>query len=127
MDDSLVKLYASVLEARDREPALSRTSKLFSEGVAKMAKKLAEEAVEVGLDAVQKHPDHVVLESVDLLYHLCVIWAECGVTPEDVSVEIARRQRLYGVIEKLPKKHAPQVPAQRVSFLRPAAARGAKR
>jgi phosphoribosyl-ATP pyrophosphohydrolase len=117
MDDSLVKLFKSVVEARERAPALSRTSKLFSDGVAKMAKKLAEEAVEVGLDAVQKKNDHVVLESVDLLYHLCVIWAECGVTPEDVAAEIARRQRLYGVIEKLPKKNAPQIPPQRISFL----------
>lgn len=119
MDDSLVKLFASVVEARERAPSLSRTSKLFSDGVAKMAKKLAEEAVEVGLDAVQKQNDHVVLESVDLLYHLCVIWAECGVTPEDVAAEIARRQRLYGVIEKLPKKHASQIPSQRITFLHP--------
>jgi phosphoribosyl-ATP pyrophosphohydrolase len=120
MDDSLAKLYAFVVEARGREPSLSRTSKLFSDGVAKMAKKLAEEAVEVGLDAVQKQNDHVILESVDLLYHLCVIWAECGVGPEDIAAEIARRQRLYGVIEKLPKKHASaHAPSQRVAFLRP--------
>jgi phosphoribosyl-ATP pyrophosphohydrolase len=119
MVDSLTKLYASVVEARGREPALSRTSKLFSDGVAKMAKKLAEEAVEVGLDAVQKQPDNVVLESVDLLYHLCVIWAECNVTPDDVAAEIARRERLYGVIEKLPKKQAAQLPTNRVAFLRP--------
>jgi phosphoribosyl-ATP pyrophosphohydrolase len=118
MDDSLAKLYASVLEARNREPSLSRTSKLFSDGVAKMAKKLAEEAVEVGLEAVQHHPNNVILESVDLLYHLSVIWAECDVTPEDVAAEITRRQRLYGVVEKLPKKNA-QLPSQRVSFLHP--------
>ncbi len=119
MDDSLAKLFAFVIEARCRDPALSRTSKLFSEGVAKMAKKLAEEAVEVGLDAVQKHNELVVLESVDLLYHLCVIWAECGVTPADVAAEINRRERLYGVIEKLPKKHAAHPPEQRIAFLGP--------
>lgn len=119
MADSLAKLYASVLEARDRDPASSRTSKLFSNGVAKMAKKLAEEAVEVGLEAVQKHDEHVVLESVDLLYHLCVIWAECNVTPDDIAAEIGRRERLYGAIEKLPKKQAARVPANKVVFLRP--------
>jgi phosphoribosyl-ATP pyrophosphohydrolase len=119
MADSLAQLYASVLEARARDPASSRTSKLFSNGVAKMAKKLAEEAVEVGLDAVQKHNDNVVLESVDLLYHLCVIWAECNVTPDDVAAEITRRERLYGAIEKLPKKQAARVPTDKVAFLRP--------
>lgn len=106
MNDSLEHLYAAVLAARDRDPALSRTSKLFRDGVQKMAKKLAEEAIEVGLDAVQMHRENVVLESADLLYHLCVIWAETGVTPQDVAAEIARRERLYGVAEKLPKGSA---------------------
>jgi phosphoribosyl-ATP pyrophosphohydrolase len=117
MNDSLDRLYASVVAARERDPALSRTSKLFRDGVQKMAKKLAEEAIEVGLDALQMHPDKVVLESVDLLYHLCVIWAECNVTPEDVTVEIARRERIYGIAEKLPKKQAGHPPLRRVSML----------
>jgi hypothetical protein len=41
MNDSLDRLYASVLAARGRNPAISRTSRLFREGVQKMAKKLA--------------------------------------------------------------------------------------
>jgi phosphoribosyl-ATP pyrophosphohydrolase len=28
---------------------------------------------------------------------------ECGVTPGDVMAEIDRRERLYGIAEKLPK------------------------
>ena len=43
MNDSLDRLYASVLAARGRNPAISRTSRLFREGVQKMAKKLAED------------------------------------------------------------------------------------
>src|ERR1700684_3851962 len=104
MSDSLDRLYASVQAARGRDPALSRTSKLFREGVQKMAKKLAEEAIEVGLDAVQMKREAVVLESADLLYHLAVIWVECGVSPEDVLGEIDRRERVYGIAEKLPKQ-----------------------
>jgi len=65
MSDSLERLFSSVLAARERDPALSRTSKLFRDGVQKMAKKLAEEAIEVGLDAVQMNRDAVVLESAD--------------------------------------------------------------
>lgn len=106
MADSLDRLHASVLAARDRDPRLSRTSKLFRDGVQKMAKKLAEEAIEVGLDAVQMHREAVIRESADLLYHLCVIWAECGVEPKDVSAEIDRRERTYGIAEKLPKQRA---------------------
>jgi phosphoribosyl-ATP pyrophosphohydrolase len=47
MTDSLDRLFAAVLEARDRNPSVSRTSKLFRDGVQKMAKKLVEESIEV--------------------------------------------------------------------------------
>lgn len=104
MTDSLDRLFAAVLEARDRNPAVSRTSKLFRDGVQKMAKKLVEEAIEVGLDAVQMNRESVILESADVLYHLAVIWAECGVSPSDVMSEIDRRERVYGIAEKLPKQ-----------------------
>ena len=103
MTDSLDRLFSGVIEARDRHPSTSRTSKLFRDGVQKMAKKLAEEAIEVGLDAVQMNRESVILESADLLYHLAVIWAECGVTPGEVMDEIDRRERAYGIAEKLPK------------------------
>jgi phosphoribosyl-ATP pyrophosphohydrolase len=104
MDPALAQLYASVVAARALDPAVSRTAKLFRDGIPKMAKKLAEEAFEVGLEAVQTNPDKVVHESADLLYHLCVLWAQCNVRPEDVAAELARRERVYGIAEKLPKK-----------------------
>jgi phosphoribosyl-ATP pyrophosphohydrolase len=69
-----------------------------------MAKKLVEEAVEVGLDAVQMNRESAILESADVLYHLAVIWAQCGITPADVLTELDRRERLYGIAEKLPKQ-----------------------
>ena len=100
---SLERLYASVLAARGGDPATSRTAKLLGEGLPKMAKKLAEEAVEVGLDAVLKKRDHVILESADLLYNLCVLWAASDITPADVTAEIIRREKTYGIAEKLPK------------------------
>jgi len=104
MVDSIERLYDSVLTARHRDPAISRTSKLFRDGVQKMAKKLVEEAIEVGLDAVQMNRESVILESADILYHLAVIWAECGVSPADVMGELDRRERIYGIAEKLPKQ-----------------------
>jgi phosphoribosyl-ATP pyrophosphohydrolase len=104
MNDSLERLFASVTAARSRNPAISRTSKLFHDGVQKMAKKLIEEAIEVGLDVVQMNRESAILESADLLYHLAVVWAECGITPTDVLNELDRRERLYGIAEKLPKR-----------------------
>ena len=104
MNDLLERLYACVLAARDRDPSTSRTSKLFRDGVQKMAKKLIEEAIEVGLDAVQMNRESAILESADVLYHLAVVWAECGITPADVLNELDRRERIYGIAEKLPKQ-----------------------
>jgi phosphoribosyl-ATP pyrophosphohydrolase len=103
MSDSLERLYQAVLAARDLDPGTSRTARLFQRGPAKMAKKLAEEAIEVVIDAVNGKTDAVVRESADLLYNLTVLWASAGVRPEDVWREMARREHLLGIAEKLPK------------------------
>jgi len=103
MSDSLERLYLAVLAAKDLDPATSRTAKLFQRGPSKMAKKLAEEAIEVVIDAVSGDADAMVRESADLLYNLTVMWASAGVRPEDVWREMERRENLLGIAEKLPK------------------------
>src|SRR5215471_17833626 len=92
MSDSLDRLYAGVLSARNADPASSRTARLLRAGRAKMAKKLADDAV--------------VRESADLLYNLVVLWVSAGVQPKDVWREMDRRERLLGIAEKLPKDAA---------------------
>jgi phosphoribosyl-ATP pyrophosphohydrolase len=103
MSDSLDRLYLAVLAARDLDPAVSRTARLFQRGPAKMAKKLAEEAIEVVIDAVNRNPQAVIRESADLLYNLTVLWASAGVCPDDVWAEMDRRETMLGIAEKLPK------------------------
>lgn len=103
MSDSLERLYLAVIAAKDLDPASSRTARLFQRGPAKMAKKLAEEAIEVVIDAVNGKTDAVVRESADLLYNLTVLWASAGVRPADVWREMERREDMLGIAEKLPK------------------------
>jgi len=103
MSDSIERLYLAVLAARHLDPAASRTAKLFQRGPSKMAKKLAEEAIEVAIDAVNGDNQAVVRESADLLYNLAVLWASAGVKPEDVWREMERREGMLGLAEKLPK------------------------
>jgi phosphoribosyl-ATP pyrophosphohydrolase len=103
MSDSLERLYLAVLAAKDLDPASSRTARLFQRGPAKMAKKLAEEAIEVVIDAVHGDSEAVIRESADLLYNLTVLWAAAGVEPADVWAEMARREHLLGIAEKMPK------------------------
>ncbi|NVN88174.1 MAG: phosphoribosyl-ATP diphosphatase [Rhodopseudomonas sp.] len=105
MSDSLDRLYQAVLAAKDLDPALSRTARLFQRGPSKMAKKLAEEAIEVVIDAVNGNRAAVVRESADLLYNLTVLWASAGVSPEDVWREMSRREAMLGIAEKLPKSN----------------------
>src|SRR5574340_798574 len=104
MTDSLGRLYEAVVAAQGNDPAKSRTARLLRAGRAKMAKKLAEEAVEVVIDAMHGQPEAVVKESADLLYNLVVLWVHAGVRPEDVWAEMRRREMLFGIAEKLPKK-----------------------
>jgi phosphoribosyl-ATP pyrophosphohydrolase len=103
MSDSLQRLYLAVLAAKDMDPATSRTARLFQRGPSKMAKKLAEEAIEVVIDAVNGDAQAVVRESADLLYNLTVLWASAGVRPDDVWREMERREILLGIAEKMPK------------------------
>jgi phosphoribosyl-ATP pyrophosphohydrolase len=103
MSDSIEQLYRAVLVAKDLDPATSRTARLFQSGPSKMAKKLAEEAVEVVIDAINGDAHAVVRESADLLYNLTVLWASAGVRPEDVWREMDRREHLLGIAEKMPK------------------------
>ena len=121
MSDSLERLYLAVLAARDLDPATSRTARLFQRGPSKMAKKLAEEAIEVVIDAVNGDSEAVIRESADLLYNLTVLWASAGVRPEDVWREMTRREDMLGIAEKLPKSSMklPKVASPRVAARRP--------
>jgi phosphoribosyl-ATP pyrophosphohydrolase len=104
MTDSIDRLYDAVLEAMDADPSSSRTARLLRAGLGKIAKKVAEEAVEVVIEAMQGHREAVVRESADLLYNLAVLWASADVEPKAIWKEMNRRERLFGIAEKLAKQ-----------------------
>jgi phosphoribosyl-ATP pyrophosphohydrolase len=104
MSDSITRLYHAVLSCRHDDPSTSRTARLLRSGRSKMAKKLAEEAVEVVIDAMHGDRYAVTKESADLIYNLVVLWVAAGIRPEDVWKEMDRRERLLGIAEKVPKK-----------------------
>jgi phosphoribosyl-ATP pyrophosphohydrolase len=110
MSDSLGRLFDQVVAAKGADPSVSRTAKLLRAGRAKMAKKLAEEAIEVVIDAMADEREAVIRESADLLYNLVVLWSELSIAPQDVWNEMDRRERLFGLAEKLPKKIKAKLP-----------------
>jgi phosphoribosyl-ATP pyrophosphohydrolase len=103
MTDSVERLYEAVRAAKNADPLVSRTARLLRAGRGKMAKKLAEEAVEVVIDAMSGHTDAVIRESADLIYNLVVLWVSSGIHPDDVWREMSRREELLGIAEKMPK------------------------
>ena len=103
MSDSISRLYQATLACRHDDPSTSRTARLLRSGRSKMAKKLAEEAVEVVIDAMNGDREAVIKESADLIYNLVALWVTAGIAPAQVWAEMERRERLYGIAEKLPK------------------------
>lgn len=104
----IARLYDDLDRASERNNP--RTARLLACGRTKMAQKLVEEATEVALEAVRHRSRGVVRESADLIYHLVVLWRECGISPDEVWGEMRRRADKLGIAEKLPKtfgRHAP--------------------
>ena len=104
LGDALERLWRVIESRRGADPATSYTAKLFARGTAKIAQKLGEEAVEAVIEGVRGDRAALVGESADLLYHLLVLWAALGVSPEDVAGELARREGTSGIAEKKGRK-----------------------
>jgi phosphoribosyl-ATP pyrophosphohydrolase len=96
----LDRLWQVIQSRRGADPQSSYTAHLFAAGRAKIAQKLGEEAVEAVIEGVRDDPAALVGESADLLYHLLVLWAAAGISPEDVAAELARREGSSGIEEK---------------------------
>lgn len=104
MSDSIRRLHDAVVATRRGRHVAPRTARMFAKGRHFMAKKVAEEAVEVSLDAVRGDTPGTIRESADLIYNLVVLWVEMGIDPADVWAEMDRREKLLGLAEKLPKR-----------------------
>jgi phosphoribosyl-ATP pyrophosphohydrolase len=100
MTHTLDKLYQTIAARRGADPGTSYTAQLLSAGPERCAKKFGEEAIETVIAAAAGKQDEVVTESADLLYHLLVLWAACGVAPEQVWQTLAAREGRSGLEEK---------------------------
>ncbi|HWA91522.1 MAG TPA: phosphoribosyl-ATP diphosphatase [Rhizomicrobium sp.] len=98
------RLYATIASRKGKDPKRSYTAQLMKRGIAQCAKKLGEEGVEAALAAVGGRRKEIVAESADVLYHLLVVWAKCGIKPKAVYDELQRRQGQSGLAEKKARK-----------------------
>ena len=96
----LDKLFATIASRKGADPSQSYTAKLLAAGVEKCAKKFGEEATEAVIAAIQKDKTELAKESADVLYHLAVLWAASGLTPDDVYAVLKAREGTSGLDEK---------------------------
>ena len=88
---SLRTLYQLLLARKEQLPEGSYTTYLFEKGLDKILKKVGEECTEVIIAGKAEDKRETVYEIADLAYHVMVLMAQSGITPEDVRRELASR------------------------------------
>lgn len=84
-----------IIQNRQKEaPEGSYTAKLFASGIAKIAQKVGEEAVETVIEALGNDRNLLLNESADLLFHLLVLLRAKDVTLEEVEAVLRGRHLL---------------------------------
>lgn len=87
----LIELQDFIYRRKKEMPEGSYTTKLFKEGINKIAQKVGEEALETIIEATNGTNEHLVYEASDMLYHLLVMLTEKGLRIEDVAQELQKR------------------------------------
>lgn len=101
---SMDLLYALIQGRKAEKKEGSYTTYLFEKGKEKILKKVGEECTEVIIGAMKDSREETVYEIADLSYHVLVLMAETGITPEDIRKELASRH----VVDKKVKQETMQ-------------------
>jgi phosphoribosyl-ATP pyrophosphohydrolase/phosphoribosyl-AMP cyclohydrolase len=90
---TLTRLARTVAERARTKPAGSYTARLLDAGVATIARKVGEEAVETVVAATAEDGTRLASEAADLLYHLLVLLAATELPLDRVLEELDSRAR----------------------------------
>lgn len=105
MTNVLEELYEVVVSRRKNgTPKSSYVAKLSAKGREKIAQKVGEEATETVIASLKEGKKATISESADLLFHLAILWAECGIKPKQVMKELKKRMGTSGLDEKAARK-----------------------
>jgi len=99
--DILQKLTETLEARKHASPDSSYVAMLFSKGEDATLKKIGEEATEVILASKGGDKSHLVYETADLWFHCMVLLSRHGLSTEDVLNELARREGMSGITEKV--------------------------
>lgn len=84
--------FTTILNRKEHPKEGSYTNYLFTKGLDKILKKCGEEASEIIIAAKNPDSEELKYEIADFLYHMMVLMAECGLTWEDITRELANRR-----------------------------------
>ena len=87
----LAELQDFIEKRYEEMPEGSYTTKLFKDGVNKMAQKVGEEALETVIEATNGTNDKLIYEASDMFYHLLVLLTSKGLRIEDIALELQKR------------------------------------
>ncbi len=89
----ITDLYDTILDRKANPSSKSYTARLFSEGQDEICKKVGEEAIEVIIAAKGQGKQRMIEEVSDLTYHVLVLMAQNGVTPDEILEELEKRHK----------------------------------
>jgi phosphoribosyl-ATP pyrophosphohydrolase len=104
MSDVLDRLAELLEQRKTADPQSSYVAKLYSKGLDGILKKVGEEAAETIIAAKDGDAEKIIYETADLWFHCMVMLAHAGLKPQDVLNELARREGLSGIEEKLSRR-----------------------
>jgi phosphoribosyl-ATP pyrophosphohydrolase/phosphoribosyl-AMP cyclohydrolase len=92
-DFSIGELHKFIKNRKENPVKDSYTNYLFLKGDDKILKKIGEETAEVIIAAKNKNNAETIYEISDLVYHVLVLMANCGIEVEDIIEELAKRHK----------------------------------
>jgi phosphoribosyl-ATP pyrophosphohydrolase len=96
MSKVIDELYQVILDRKANPEEGSYTCYLFEQGLDKILKKCGEELSEVIIAAKNGSGDELKTEIGDLIYHLLVLMAQTGLTPDELYALLEERRKKTG-------------------------------
>tara|TARA_B100000242_G_scaffold133252_1_gene94707 strand:+ start:588 stop:908 length:321 start_codon:yes stop_codon:yes gene_type:complete len=100
MNEQIIKeLYIVLKQRKKSSQEQSYTSHLIKNPEL-LAKKIGEESSELIIDFIKRNKQGTIKESVDLIYHVLVVWVSLGIDPSEIWKELSSRKLKSGIEEK---------------------------
>ncbi len=113
MKDILERLAHTIESRKGGDAEASYVSHLLAKGENAILKKIGEEATETVLAAKDGQRLRIVEETADLWFHCLIMLAHYGLHPNDVLMELRRREGISGIDEKAARADSSRIESEK--------------